>query len=161
MTSSRAAADPVAFRFFNEVGIIEHLSRTAFERALPEGMSAASFAVLNHFVRLNKAGESPVRLARAFQVTKGAMTNTLQRLEALGCVTLEPDPADGRGKIVRITAEGRRMRESCVAVVAPLYAALHEEIAPSELETVLPILTRVRQILDAARDAHGGDSNDT
>jgi DNA-binding MarR family transcriptional regulator len=142
---------PIPFLFFNEIGIIEHLSRTAFERVLPEGLSAAGFAVLNHFVRLDLAQSSPARLARAFQVTKGAMTNTLQRLEALGLVSVDADPADGRGKIVRLTPAGRAARDASIAKVEPLFADLMAQISPAELEAILPVLTRVRIILDAAR----------
>ena len=72
--------DPISFRFFTEIGIIEQLARNRLERGLPDGLKISQFSVLNHLVRLG--GEwSPARLARAFQVTKGAMTNTLQRLE--------------------------------------------------------------------------------
>jgi DNA-binding MarR family transcriptional regulator len=144
--------DPIPFRFFNEIGIIEHLSRTAFERALPDGLSAAGFGVLNHFVRLGLRASNPARLARAFQVTKGAMTNTLQRLELLGYVAIDPDPSDGRGKVVRLTPQGRAARDDGVRVVAPLYDALKQHVSEDELAAVLPVLTRVRQILDAARE---------
>jgi DNA-binding MarR family transcriptional regulator len=150
--------DPIPFRFFNEIGIIEHLSRTAFERALPDGLSAAGFGVLNHFVRLGLRASNPARLARAFQVTKGAMTNTLQRLELLGYVAIDPDPSDGRGKVVRLTPQGRaagggRGRGGGPRrVVAPLYDALKQHVSEDELAAVLPVLTRVRQILDAARE---------
>ncbi|MCE3289998.1 MAG: MarR family transcriptional regulator, partial [Caulobacter sp.] len=75
-----------------EIGIISQLSNAALERSLPEGMSAAQFGVLTHFMR--RGGEkSPAQLAKAFQVTKGAMTNTLQRLEAQGFVRVVGDEA--------------------------------------------------------------------
>jgi DNA-binding MarR family transcriptional regulator len=145
------AVDPIAFRLFNEIGIIEHLSRTEFERVLPEGLSAASFTVLNHFVRLNRSAASPSQLASAFQVTKGAMTNTLQRLEALGYVRLESNAADGRGKIVSITAPGRAAREEAIQRLAPMLARLLSEISEAELAAILPTLAKLRAILDAAR----------
>ena len=74
---------------FNEIGIISQLSSNRLERVLPEGMSVAQFSVLNHLVRLGGSW-APSRLARAFQVTKGAMTNTLQRLEAQGLIRSRP-----------------------------------------------------------------------
>jgi DNA-binding MarR family transcriptional regulator len=144
--------DPVAFRFFNEIGIIEHLSRTEFERVLPDGLSLSGFGVLNHFVRLNKAGEAPARLARAFQVTKGAMTFTLQRLEGLGAITMAPDPADARAKIVAITDHGRALRDESLSRLAPLIGELMQEIDITQLEAALPILMQVRQYLDRRRD---------
>ena len=73
----------------------------------------AGFGVLNHFARL-KASRARARrkLARAFQVTKGAMTYTLQQLEALKYVKIEADPDDARAKIVRVTKAGARARDA-------------------------------------------------
>jgi len=139
------------FAFFNEIGIIEQLSRNAFERVLPDGLSLAGFGVLNHFVRLSKDADSPAKLAQAFQVTKGAMTNTLQRLEALGCVAIAPSSEDGRVKLVRLTERGRALREACIARLEPLLAALFRDIDPAELAAVTPTLAKVRALLDAAR----------
>ena len=142
--------DPLAFRVFNEIGIIEQLSRTMFERVMPDGLTLPQFVVLNHFVRLG--GEhSPARLASAFQVTRQTMTSTLQRLERGGYVVLRPDPADGRAKIVSITDKGRATREACVAAFAPVLGRLSGVIDEADLEAILPPLTRLRRILDENR----------
>jgi DNA-binding MarR family transcriptional regulator len=143
---------PIAFQFFNEIGIIEHLATTEFERVLPEGLSLAGFTVLNHFVRLNKDGEAPARLARAFQVTKGAMTFTLQRLEALEAITLEPDPQDKRAKIVRITPHGRALRDEAIGRLAPLLMELTGAFDPESFAAALPFLQQIRAYLDRRRD---------
>jgi DNA-binding MarR family transcriptional regulator len=96
--------------------------------------------------------ERPTQLARNFQVTKGAMTNTLQRLEAAGFITLSPDPEDGRGKIARITRAGRAAREQAIARIAPVLSDLLNVFPAAEMKRVLPVLTKLRQTLDAARD---------
>jgi DNA-binding MarR family transcriptional regulator len=142
----------VSFQVMTEIAIIGHLADTALAQTLPEELSVAGFGVLNHFVRLNVDGESPARLARAFQVTKGAMTYTLQRLEEIGLVTIEPDPADARAKIVRITAKGRRLRERGADGVRPGMLALIEALGAEEFARVLPFLIKLRRVLDAARD---------
>jgi DNA-binding MarR family transcriptional regulator len=143
--------DPIAFEFFNEIGIIEQLARTAVERVLPRGITLSQFSVLNHFVRLG--GErSPAGLANAFQVTRQTMTNTLQRLEAAGLVTSRPDPADGRAKIITITDAGRAMRQRCIEAQAPLLADLGDRLPEADLAALLPGLRRVRILLDSARD---------
>ena len=126
--------DPLIFRFLTEVGIISQLSGNLLERNLPDGLKLSQFIVLNHLVRLG--GEwSPLRLANAFQVTKGAMTNTLQRLEKRGLVKVSADPEDGRGKLVSITRQGEAMRTRCVDSVGPLIAALSGEISDKEIFT--------------------------
>ena len=143
--------DRVAFRVMNEIGIIDQLGRTLFERVMPHGLTLPQFAVLNHFVRLG--GErSPAALARAFQVTKGTMTSTLQRLEAKRFIAVTPDPNDGRGKRVAITPAGRRARDACIAAVAPALDALEAAIGPADLAAALPFLECLRRYLDAERD---------
>jgi DNA-binding MarR family transcriptional regulator len=145
-----ASSDPTVFQFFNEIGIIEQLSHTLLQRSLPDGLKVSQFSVLNHLVRLE--GEwSPVRLAKAFQVTKGAMTNNLQRLEKRGLVEVIDNPADGRGKLIKITQAGRDMRDRCVASIGPLMAKLSDEISNADFEAALPFLEKVRQYLDSHR----------
>jgi DNA-binding MarR family transcriptional regulator len=144
-------SDPVAFRVLNEIGIIAQLTRAAMEEAVPAGVSGAGFSVLNHLARL-PGDWSPARLARAFQVTKGAMTNTLQRLEAEGLIRVEADPRDGRAKLVRLLKKGLKVRDATLARLAPGMAALTEAVGANLFETLLPHLAALRATLDAARD---------
>jgi len=144
--------DPTAFVFFNEIGIIEHLARTAAERVLPDGLSLAGFSVLNHMVRLGHERRAPARIARAMQVTKGAMTGTLRRLEAGGWIIVTPNPKDGRGKAVSLTPAGRAVRDTAIASLQPVFDDLLQEVDLAQIEAVLPTLQIVRRVLDAARD---------
>ena len=135
----------------NEIGIIAQLATNTFERRMPEGMTMAQFTVLNHFARLG--GErSPNELARAFQVTKGTMTSTLQRVEAHGWITIRPDAKDGRAKRVAITPSGRRARDTAIRALAPALAELATALSDESFEAALPFLTRLRAHLDQARD---------
>jgi len=142
--------DSAIFRLLTEAGIIEQLARIQLERNLPDGLRMSQFGVLHHLVRLG-GDWSPIRLANAFQVTKGAMTNTLQRLEKRGLVKVAADPEDGRGKLVSITKKGRAMRARCVKCVGPLIADLSAELSEKELAMALPVLGKVRRYLDTHR----------
>ena len=142
--------DPITFRLLTEIGIIEQLARNRLERGMPGGLKVSQFGVLNHLVRLGDAW-SPVRLANAFQVTKGAMTNTLQRLEKRGLISIEADPNDGRGKLVSITKTGRGMRTRCVESVGPLLSDLAKELSDKDFAAALPVLEKVRKYLDSHR----------
>jgi DNA-binding MarR family transcriptional regulator len=145
-----AAADPPLFRLLNEIGIIEQLARSRFERLQPDGLPLSQFTVLNHFVRLG--GErNLVALARAFQVTKASMTNTVQKLAARGWVRLRPDPADGRAKLVSLTPAGRLARQRAIARLEGFLAELGQAFPDREVADALPFLTRLRQHLDATR----------
>ena len=117
---------------------------------LPPGMSIAQFSVLNHLVRLGGAW-APSRLARAFQVTKGAMTNTLQRLEAQGLIRIDVDPDDARGKLVEITQAGRRMREKCIRATGSAMADIVKLVPIEGVGAVLPFLEHLRKTLDDSR----------
>ena len=154
MTADRPNPDftTIAYTFFNEIAIIDQLGRNRFERVLPDGLSIAGFSLLNHFVRLNKTQDTPSQLARAFQVTKGAMTNTIHRLEALGLVTISADPSDGRGKLVSITEAGRAARHDAIARLGPSLQQLAGLIDQQELEALVPTLMKLRAILDANRE---------
>ena len=141
---------PVYFQMFTEIAIIEHLSRNRLEKVLPDGLSMAQFGVLNHFSRLG--GEwAPARLAAAFQVTKGTMTNTLQKLEAQGYVTITPDPSDARAKLVSITTAGRKVQEKAVRAAGAVMTDLFETVPVADVKSALPFLAHLRQTLDERR----------
>jgi DNA-binding MarR family transcriptional regulator len=143
-------SDPALFSLFNEIAIVEQLARHRLERVLPDGLLQPHFAVLNHLVRV-RDGTSPLRIARAMQVVKGAMTNTLQRLESRGLIRIEPDPEDGRGKRVFITDQGREMRTRSVEVIAPFLAEVSAVLSDQDIAVLLPLMQRLRQHLDQAR----------
>jgi len=140
-----------AFEFFNEIGIIGQLSSNRMQRKLPHGLNQSQFSVLNWFIRVDDHA-TPGRLARAFQVTAGAMTNTLGKLSAKGFVRIEPDPTSGRSKIVTLTDSGRRAREEAVAAIGEDLADFLGAFSEARLKKVLPLLREARAFLDAARD---------
>lgn len=143
--------DPLLFVFFNEIGIINQLAHHQLEQTFPPGFKISHFSVLNLLVRLG--GEwSPSRLARSFQVTKGAMTNTLSWLSKAGYVEIRPDPSDRRGKLVALTESGRQMREQAVAGIAPVLQEIGQQFPEEEMAKALPLLRAMRQFLDRARD---------
>ncbi len=143
-------AMPDAFALLNEIGIINQLSAARFEAVLPDGLTLSQFSVLNNFVRLGGT-RTPAQLASAFQVTRGAMTNTLQRLERSGCVKIAPSSSDGRSKTVRITAKGRRMRERAIAATQPEQDAVVAAMGAKDIAAALPFLRRLRSFLDDHR----------
>lgn len=145
----RAHAD--LFAVFNEIGIIEQLARAMFESRLPDGVTVPHFGVLNHLVRVAD-GRTPLEIARAFQVPKTSMTNTLAGLERRGLVEMRPNPEDGRSKRVWLTAAGRAFREEAIGALGPELAALDRELGGARVAAVLPELARLRAWLDRRRD---------
>ena len=149
--SSQADKTRTLFELFNEIGIVNQLSSTRFDRVLPDGLTRSQFSVLNNFVRLGGT-RTPLQLARAFQVTKGAMTNTLKRLEARGSITMSVDPADKRGKLIKITKSGRALRERAVKLASAELAEIGALFDDDLLDKMLPQLRKIRELLDVARN---------
>jgi DNA-binding MarR family transcriptional regulator len=143
-------SDSIAFQFMTEIGIIHQLGSTVMERSLTDGLTLPQFAVLNHLVRLGDQ-QNPVELARAMQVTKATMSSTLGRLERKGLVSSSPDPNDGRSRHIAITAKGRKARDRAITAVAGHIADIEKEIGISAIESALPLLRKIRTLLDRQR----------
>ncbi|WP_118138075.1 MarR family winged helix-turn-helix transcriptional regulator [Oceanicella sp. SM1341] len=143
-----ADEDPLTVALLSEILSIEQHARTRIQRALPAGMQLSHYMVLTHFAR--QGGErTPAQLARIFQVTRGAMTNTLQRLDEAGYIHIRPDWDDGRRKYVSASRAGLEARQRAVAAVAPLFSEMAERLGPEKLRAVLPVLRSMRILLDA------------
>ncbi|MCG6121411.1 MAG: MarR family transcriptional regulator [Microvirga sp.] len=145
-------ADRVAmFRFLNEIGIIAQLSGAAFEKVMPGAMTLPQFIVLNHLIRLG-GDRTPLQIARAIQVSKGAMTNTLGHLERAGLIAVRPDDKDGRSKRVDISPEGRAAHGQAVQALSPELGWLVGAIGVDRIAQAIPLLEDIRRALDARRD---------
>src|SRR3990167_1529971 len=149
-TASPTDSGALYFSLFNEIGIIAQLSAARFQKVMPHDLTVAQFGLLNHCVRLGD-GWGPARLAAAFQVTKGTMTSTLQRLEAKGFIRLDPDSEDGRSKRVVLTAAGRAARDDALKAMRPSLTDLPEGFPPALAREILPTLERLRIWLDTHR----------
>ncbi|WP_425281808.1 MarR family winged helix-turn-helix transcriptional regulator [Streptomyces ficellus] len=74
-------------------------------REVHPDLEPAAYGLL---VRLDEAGtQRATGLAGYFGVGKATMSRQLRALEDLGLVARDPDPADGRASLVRLTDEGR------------------------------------------------------
>ena len=139
------------FELFTEIGIIEQLARTMFEARLPDGFLASHFAVLNHLIRVED-GQTPLKLAEAFQVPKTTMTHTLSILERHKLIALRPNPKDGRSKCAWLTAKGRKFRDDAINKLTSEMDTLAAEFPPDFVAALTPKLTQLREFMDAQRD---------
>lgn len=142
---------PAFFTVFNEIGILAQLARTAFEAHLPDGMILPHFTVLNHLIRV-KDGQTPQVMARAFQVPKTSLTHTLAVLEERGLIEMRRNPEDARSKCVWLTPAGRAFRNEAIAAISAEFAPIEAQFSKAQVDQILPGLTQLRKILDAARD---------
>jgi DNA-binding MarR family transcriptional regulator len=136
---------------FDEIGLIEVGVRTVITRCLPVGVTYPQFEVMNHLMRRGEA-QTPARIAAALQMTPGAITNTLQRMEATGLAAVEPDAHDRRKKRVKLTPQGRATYGDAMAAIKPRMASLREGFTSKEFREALPFLRALRNwMLDAAK----------
>jgi DNA-binding MarR family transcriptional regulator len=142
-------ADTLAIALFSEMFMADQLARNRLTRALPRGMEISHFSVLNHLARQG-AERTPAQLAKSFHLTRGAMTNTLGRLEAQGYVHVRPDWDDARRKFVSISPAGRAAREAAIAAIAPILGDLVRQIGADKVRATIPVLRDLRARLGAA-----------
>ena len=139
----RPIDDPITFTVLNEIRVIEQLVNGRLQRALPHDLELSQFAVLNQLT-LSGGEKSPAQLARAFQLTKGAMTNTVKRLEARGLIRVRDDAVDGRRKLISVTEAGRAVRDDAVAALTPVFGDIAAGVGREPLREMLPLLRGLR-----------------
>ncbi len=137
------AEDPLAVSLFSEIFMVDQLARARLGRALPKGMEISHFSVLNHLAHVRRE-RSPAQLARTFNVTRGAMTNTLHKLEMAGHVHIRPDWDDARRKFVAISPAGRQARDSAIAAITPVIREVVDAIGVDRARAALPVLRELR-----------------
>ena len=106
-------------------GIVDRIGglHRRFQRAMDETLNEfnldwAEYKLLGRL--LDKKGEvyrsSPGKLAKSMELSSGAMTNRLDRMEQAGLLRRLPDPDDRRGVLVELTPEGKRVYEEAIGV---------------------------------------------
>ena len=138
--------DNLAVSLFSEILTVDQLARSFVAKALPKGMELSHFSVLNHLA--HTGGEkTPAQLAKVFHLTRGAMTNTLGKLEWAGWVHIRPDWDDARRKLVSISTTGMVARDVAVTAITPLIADVVDQVGAERVRATLPVLRELRKKL--------------
>lgn len=144
--SEQNQEDGQTIALFSEILAVEQLLRSDIARVLPFGLELSQFMLLNHLSH-QSAERSPVQLARAFNLTKGAMTNTLSKLQEAGYIHIRPDWDDGRRKLVAISNAGERVRDEAVLAILPIVDRVVDRLSDAETKEGLRFLRKLRTIL--------------
>jgi DNA-binding MarR family transcriptional regulator len=142
-----SAIDALAISLISELLTADQLMRNRLTRVLPNKMEISHFSVLNHLARGSQE-RTPAQLSRTFHVTRGAMTNTLTRLENSGFVHVRPDWDDARKKLVSISPAGLAAREAALAAISPLITDMVSELGDQKVRAALPVLRELRLKLE-------------
>jgi DNA-binding MarR family transcriptional regulator len=116
------------------------LDATLSEHGLAEG----EWKVLNH-LWLSKPPyrRSAGQLAKRAELSTGAMTNRLDRLEEAGLVRRLPDPDDRRGVLVELTKKGQQAWEKTLGVQAAKESLIAGALTKAEQRELNVLLRRL------------------
>jgi len=134
----------LAVSLFGEILALDQLVRARLAKVLPKGMELSHFSVLNQLSH-TKIERTPAQIAKSFRVTRGAITNTLNKLELSGYIHIRPDWEDARQKMVSISPAGVVARNNALAAVTPIINELIIEMGEERLKAIVPILRDLRQ----------------
>jgi DNA-binding MarR family transcriptional regulator len=90
-------------------------------------------------------GMRPSELAAELQITRQSVNGLMGDLERRGYVIREPDPTDGRARVIRLTAKGRGLEETAYEQARRAERRIAEMLGPrrfGQLCAVLEALTR-------------------
>ena len=89
---------------------------------------------------VDRTGTRLTELAGRAGVTKQAMMQMVDELQATGYLRRTPDPMDGRAKIVRLTARGLRQRATARQALAAVEARIKRRLGSRRYDVLRMLL---------------------
>ena len=132
-------------------GIVDRIGglNRRFKRAQNETLGEfkldyAEYKLLGFLNRQDETYQSsPGKLARVMELSSGAMTNRLDRMEEAGLLRRLPDPADRRAVLVELTPEGKRLYEDAIGVQARKEELIASALSVAEKKQLNALLRRL------------------
>ena len=103
-----------------------------------DDIAPAHFNILQH---PTPEGLRPSEIAARAQMTKQAANRLIRHLEHHGYIKLEPDPADQRARVVRLTKRGRALISEIRGAVEEVEAEGEERLGRKRFDSLRSILT--------------------
>jgi DNA-binding MarR family transcriptional regulator len=137
------------------IHILAHELNVSAEQTLAEfDLDRRSFKLLSKLRRFGPPYQrSAGTLANDMQLSSGAMTNRLDRMEAAGLIRRLPDPNDRRGTLVEPTEAGHAAWDQAVGTQARREAMIAAVLSDKEREQLHRLL---RQLMRAFPDRDHG-----
>ena len=130
-------------------GINRRIKREMEITLAEHGLSHGEWQVL---ANLYHGGEpycsSPGELSTELQLSSGAMTNRIDRLEKRGYVRRHPDPDDRRGVQVELTPEGREAWEASASAQGRKEALIASVLTEREKKQLNGLLRKLMLALE-------------
>ncbi len=120
------------------------------ETLIPFELVPSDYAVLAALRRAGTPYElAPSELTSDLYRSSGGMTKMLKRLEGLEYIRRVPDPQDGRGKLVRLTARGKKVEEEAFAAFLAGTHSLLKSSTRSDLKMIDEAMQRLLTIIES------------
>jgi DNA-binding MarR family transcriptional regulator len=133
--------DPEVEGIVSRVDKIQRYLDNAFRASLGEaGLTKEEFKVL---MALHHDVRSHGWLCRDLEVSTGAMTNRLDKLEGRGLIRRTPDPQDRRGVLLELTAAGEERLQDYIDAGAAREQALLADLSLEEKRDLNELLAKL------------------
>jgi len=147
----RRKKDSVGQLLFRSARLFNEMALARVRERLGGPKVRASHTSLFPFVDLE--GTRLTELAARMGVSKQAAGQLVGELEDMGVLERVPDPADGRAKLVRFSARGRRGLLEGLALLRRLELELSAQMHEGDMDRLHGILLRLLAALESAEPA--------
>ncbi|RRH69350.1 MarR family winged helix-turn-helix transcriptional regulator [Falsigemmobacter faecalis] len=125
------------------------LRRSLSRRAAAFGLQDGEWGIIVHLQRLGE-GVNQKQLARRIGNDAASVVRILGNMEQAGLVIRQPDPTDGRGRLVSLSPQGRELAAVLLADFDRWEADVFRDVPADLMRPMLACLNRLRDQLDLA-----------
>jgi MarR family 2-MHQ and catechol resistance regulon transcriptional repressor len=129
------------------------LQRLATRSIEASDIGLSDFAVLE--MLLHKGPQPVNEIGRRVELTSGAITTAVDRLESLGLVTREAHETDRRARIVRLTPRGKERAAKIFASHKTAMDVAANALSKTERATLIELLRKLGTSVELQRQNNG------
>lgn len=148
-------ADEPLVRIESELGLLMRRARSSSDklaRAVHPELEPSAYPLLARIAA--EPGVRASELAAHFGIGKGTISRQLGRLSELRLIDRQPDPADSRGQLLRLTDEGARHVEAARVARSDFLRRALDGWSPDDRRRLADQLSRLNADLVAAAGLH-------
>jgi DNA-binding MarR family transcriptional regulator len=135
-------------------GINRRIHNALKETLVQYGLTPEDWHVLSRLrLRKDGRGSSPGALARDLELSSGAMTSRLDRLEEMALIQRLRDPGDRRGVVVELTEHGREAWDAAAAIQGRKEAFFASALSHEEQVELNALLRKIMLAFEAREPA--------
>ena len=141
-------------------GLSRRIKRMMEETLSERSLTWGEWKVLGMLHQSNGYRRSPGYLAVHAELSSGAMTNRLDRLEQAALIRRLPDPNDRRGVQVELTDAGIKAYEDSTAAQGAKEALIASALNTKEKEQLNGLLRRLMLVAETLDAKHGPEAGE-